>query len=409
MIYIINNLEWTPISNSSVTCNNELFSYYRPCPICGALKSRNVWNIEQFQFFTDSKEYAKRIDIYVHQCMQCYALYLNPVYSKLGFDILFNEASQSYGSSIERNQERVNWLTKHQLLKEGQHILDVGCYDGKFLSMCPDKLKRTGVDVDQTVINRNREKFKTSGIEFFCADIENFEIEDTPNLITMFHVLEHLPNPVQFLTKIHSLSRNNCARLLIEGPILEQYLVEDIVGFFGVEHLTHFTRNSLTNCFNLAGWEVEEWIEEDYIAGCRVLLKPSSGEIQNKMQVNVNDVRIFYQYLSLWYESLAKAEEKLSLFNDRQVWIIWGGGMHTEYLYQTSSFFNKSRKYIIVDSDLRKQGKRWRGIPIYSPDIINNINDQEVMVLISTHSSQAEIENELLDKGISSDRIVKLY
>ncbi len=341
--------------------------------------------------------------------MECCALYLNPVYSKLGFDILFNEASQSYGSSIARNQERVNWLKKHDLLKEGDHILDVGCYDGKFLSMCPDRLKRTGVDVDKTVINRDREKFRTSGIEFFCADIENFEIEDAPNLITMFHVLEHLPNPVQFLRKLHSLASDSSARLLLEGPILERYLVEDIVGFFGVEHLTHFTRNSLRNCFSLAGWEVEEWIEEDYIVGCRVLLKPvNSGDI-HKLQADVDDIGTTYRYFSLWYESLAKAEEKLSIFCNQQVWVIWGGGMHTEYLYQNTSFFKEGRKYIIVDSDLKKQGKKWRGIPIYSPDVLNNLNDKEVMVLISTYASQAEIENELLDKGISSDRIVKLY
>jgi hypothetical protein len=47
-----------------------------------------------------------------------------------GFNILFAEAGQSYGSTEGRPHEQTKWLADRGLLDEGKVFLDVGCYDG---------------------------------------------------------------------------------------------------------------------------------------------------------------------------------------------------------------------------------------------------------------------------------------
>ena len=60
----------------------------------------------------------------------------------------------------------------------------------------------------------------------------------------MFHVLEHLKNPLETLINILK-SAHQTTYLLIEVPILENGFTNDINGFFSAQHLTHFSRQSL--------------------------------------------------------------------------------------------------------------------------------------------------------------------
>ena len=67
--------------------------------------------------------------------------------------------------------------------------------------------------------------------------------------------------------------------------------------------------------------------------------------------------------------------------------LIWGGGMHLEYLYQKTSFFHdrKEIRFVIVDSDANKHGKTWRGIRIISPDILDEEILENVPIVISSY------------------------
>jgi hypothetical protein len=62
----------------------------------------------------------------------------------------------------------------------------------------------------------------------------------------MFHVLEHLPDPVSVLKRLRDHAHNS-TRLVIEVPILEKGQTNDIHGFFSPQHLTHFSKKTLDN------------------------------------------------------------------------------------------------------------------------------------------------------------------
>lgn len=381
---------------------------HRPCPVCGAVDARTVLELTDFQFYTDSATEPKRVTIRQSQCKRCFALYLNPCYSEYGFRTLFAEAGQSYGSSDGRSAEQTNWLNSRGLLGEGATILDAGCYDGRFLAQLPNGLTKIGVDIDGPAIELGRRLYGEQGIQFVLGDFETFGSPDAPDTITMFHVLEHLPRPVEVLK---NLRRNAHERteLIVEVPILERGATNDVNGFLSVQHMTHFSRRSLANCFALGGWRIVETTDQEGYNGLRVRALPAADA--GAFVPGTEDVQLLYGYLAAWYQGVSRVNERLAEFPDLPRCVIWGGGAHTEFMYQMSSLFNQAeaREYLLVDSDPLKQGKTWRGISIAVPDVLSEIDWRDTWLLVSSYGSQEAIFAGARARGVPVDRIATIY
>lgn len=91
--------------------------------------------------------------------------------------------------------------------------------------------------------------------------------------------------------------------------------------------------------------------------------------------------------------------------------VIWGGGLHTEFLYQVTSVFqaHSSQTFSIVDRDELKQGRTWRGIPIQSPNCLSGHEWGNTALLISSYGGQNAIALDALALNVPEDRIIKIY
>jgi 2-polyprenyl-3-methyl-5-hydroxy-6-metoxy-1,4-benzoquinol methylase len=356
----MSRIHWSKINSFLGNYTSNSLGYYRPCPICGSLDSKIVSEINDFQFYSDSVETPKRFDVRENRCLNCFTLYLNPCYSNYGFSVLFAEAGQSYGSTSEHTHEQIKWLSHHELLNEGARVLDVGCFDGYFLSRLPRNVKKLGVDIDVPAIERGRQQYSENEIEFFLGDFESFPYKGpAPDTITMFHVLEHLPKPVEVLKKLRSIA-NESTRLIVEVPVLKNGTTNDINGFFSIQHSTHFSSNSLCNCLALAGWKIKKTYEALDYNGHRVLAVPElEVPLDYSLNSELEDLDDLYAILEVWYSSMGDVEKIIQEIPDCDRIIIWGGGAHTEFLYQLTSLFHSHRQtqFAIVDSDPTKHGE----------------------------------------------------
>jgi 2-polyprenyl-3-methyl-5-hydroxy-6-metoxy-1,4-benzoquinol methylase len=401
-------IRWSQVDSFPGNSTSAATTEQRPCPICGSCRSRTVLQFDQFQFYSDSSELPKRTDIREVQCLDCFALYLNPCYTGYGFEVLFAEAGCSYGSTVGRPQEQIEWLGARGLLSSGSRFLDAGCYDGAFLAKLPEDLDKIGVDIDAPAIERGRKTLGGKGVEFIRGDFESFRCDKLLDAITMFHVLEHLPRPAAVLRNLRSMAHAG-TRLVVEVPILENGVTNDINGFFSVQHMTHFSRASLRNCLASAGWKIHESQQQEQYNGFRVVAVP--GVPMQALERDVQATSLLYTYLAGWYGALNKAEVRLSELRDTCRCFIWGGGLHTEFLYQTTSFFSSrpDREYVIVDSDPMKRGKSWRGIEVHSPDVLRDVSCPSERLVVSSYGSQPSIVKAATELGFPLARISTLY
>jgi len=319
---------------------------------------------------------------------------------------LFEEAGCSYGATEQRPQEQIEWLATRGLLEPGKVFLDVGCYDGRFLSNLPSAVERVGVDVDAPAIARGRQR--DPNISLYHSSFETFKPNEQPDVITMFHVLEHLVSPKAVLIQLAEISSAD-AVLVVEVPTLERGSTNDINGFFSVQHLTHFSENTLSEILKASGWEISEHCNMESYNGRRVLAKKSECP-SPAISPQHSDSTALSQVLITWGNAINAAKKQLSTLPAKGQFVIWGGGMHTEVMYHQTNLFSKAdRRFLIIDSDPFKQGRSWRGIKICPPSDINNVMGSFDSLIISSYGNQKEIRESAMALGTPRQKVIALY
>ncbi len=379
----------------------------RPCPTCGGERNRLLFAYDNYQFYTDA-DVPKQAAIRQVYCLDCFGVFMNPVFTPEGFGALFAEAGASYGSTSNRQEEQIAWLTDHHLLAPGGTLLDIGCYDGSFIGKLPEGVNGVGVDIDGPAVARAQERFGAgTRHRFICSDFEEFDIDAPSDVIVMFHVLEHLPRPVAVLQRLAKLSTAK-TRLVVEVPVFEDIIrlaFGDVSGFLTVQHLTHFSIASLHNVLRRAGWNpIQSVSMEDYV-GFRVVAEPAS---RLDFRPERADHSLVMNYMSGWYATISDVEARIQKLHAPHC-ILRGGGLQTEYLYQLTSMFAGERDFVIIDKDPLKQGKNWRGIPILGPEHLAKADWNNTQMVLSSYSHQAAMVEEARAGGIPEAAVVSIY
>ena len=337
---------------------------------------------------------------------------MNPCYSDEGFEILFAEAGKSYGALPAHVDQQISWLNEHNALPEKSTVLDIGCYEGDFLTRLPDSVQKIGVDVDRAAIERGRAKSLPGQLELISDKFEHFSLEgEPPGLITMIHVLEHLSDPVGVLKHLRRLAKDS-TQLFVEIPILEYGETNDVNGFFSIQHLTHFSKHTIAECLQKSGWTIKFSEEVAEYRAYRILA--IADKTQEKFSYSTGspeDLAAAYRSLHSWFSALIAIEQRISQLPAARKILFWGGGAHLECLFQVTSIFKVfgESEFLLIDTDKAKQGKTWRGIEIMDPSILATMDWKNTELIISSYGSQEIIAEALAAMGVPEKHVHKLY
>lgn len=114
----------------------------------------------------------------------------------------------SRAKTVEDNSRRLAMIMQHSF----DSLLDFGCGSGLLIS----DLKHRGKQVFGVEIKSQLLKLLSSSGLYVSNDIKNLHKNDF-DMITMFHVLEHLEDPVSILNNIRD-NLSNHGKLIIEIP-----------------------------------------------------------------------------------------------------------------------------------------------------------------------------------------------
>jgi 2-polyprenyl-3-methyl-5-hydroxy-6-metoxy-1,4-benzoquinol methylase len=223
------------------------------CPICGSrskLKLRlsrerileelsNYWNSSPPNDIVDNS-----YDIF--NCNNCQYEFSSP-------SIPGNNKFYSWIVGMTSYYSKSRWEFKIVLdkLKESsaRNILDVGCGDGHFLDLVRKNISESSINfygLEHT--NESILAAKSRGFKIYDFNInENISelITEKFDAIVLFHVLEHVENPVDFLKNILSIL-NKGGKIYISTPLspmhFERYSL-DILNH-PPHHLSRFSVNS---------------------------------------------------------------------------------------------------------------------------------------------------------------------
>lgn len=164
------------------------------------------------------------------------------------------ESDEFFEKSIPEAKQRVDRIKGY--LKKNDEILEIGCASGYFLEMIKSFVKKAnGLEWDY----KNAEYAQKLGFEV-KSNPEEFNKKF--NKIFMFHVLEHIVNPIEYMKNLKNYIEKD-GMVFIEVPNNQDILISryDIPKFrefyYCSAHLWYFNAKSLEMLLNKAGYDCE--------------------------------------------------------------------------------------------------------------------------------------------------------
>ncbi|WP_228236631.1 class I SAM-dependent methyltransferase [Allomuricauda sp. M10] len=186
--------------------------------------------------------------------------------------ISHTDSKKSFLDKLYQYVKRINLKSKVQLIENqlniSKSLLDIGAGTGDFLLFAQTKgFHVVGVEPNQSARQLSSEKGISLLEQLGAVADQKFDA------ITLWHVLEHLPNLDEQITNMVSLL-NDDGVLVIAVPNFKSYDAKHYgshwAAFDVPRHLWHFSKTSIANLFDPHGLEViaikPMWFDSFYVS-----------------------------------------------------------------------------------------------------------------------------------------------
>ena len=180
---------------------------------------------------------------------------------------------------VKRNaiKGKVSLLNKEQ--KSKGKLLDIGCGTGDFLV----EAKNHGWSVLGFEPNEDAKQLAKNKGVLFTEDIFTLP-ENTFDVVTMWHVLEHVPNLTEYITNLKRIVKPN-GTIIIAVPNYKSYDAKYYNRFWAAydvpRHLWHFSKTSIKRLFSDVDMELKKvkpmWFDSFYV--CLLSEKYKTGKM----------------------------------------------------------------------------------------------------------------------------------
>lgn len=312
---------------------------------------------------------------------------------------------------IQRLKQSFDNLKPFINFSEDFKLLDIGCNNGDFLRLFSNKhIKLAGIDY--SINNKFVADLKEKDVDIReGTDLKVFS--EKFDFISVLHVLEHVDKIHDFLNDIkYSLKDGGTA--YIEVPDAERYeaYYNSPFGYYDLEHINHFTLDSLKILLASLGFEVQKEFIGDFKMN-EDLKYPYIGLIIKKSNIaNIGKYKDIFQSKRMeksFTSYLEKSERKLTEYSYRgnfENTVIYGVGANT---LRTIGLLNTDINLIkyFVDRNKNYHGSSIGNKKIYDVDfLLNDKSSPDVVIFSKLYYNQ--IKNTLLNKGFSG-KIYSFY
>lgn len=234
------------------------------CYLCGSSKLSVYGNL------TDLLLEREDVEITLVKCENCGLLYQYPRFSQETIDKHYPPEYDSYKSENLESSDLSSRISRLGLskrrkfvtsIKGGGKLLDIGCATGNFMRAMKSSpgWELFGVEINKHAAEIARQEFSLNVIH---GELEqaNFP-QDYFDVITLWDVLEHLPDPQSTLSEIYRVLKKDGALILRipngnswDARLFGRY-------WFGLDAPRHyyiFNQKTITKLLDLSGFQVKK-------------------------------------------------------------------------------------------------------------------------------------------------------
>lgn len=398
-----------------------------PCALCDSWNSRIADYTPQHTINLGPTTFVKDITNVI--CANCGLIYNSPrleppelasLYSAMAryMPIAAGPPSLAPSPSDVLEEEQFQCIVDHLDRTDlaGYKVMEIGCSLGQLLRRFHDAgatvygLEPSEFDADYAEnVNHVHVRREYFGPDSFPP--ESFDV------IMLFYVFEHLDDPLAILHAIGSQLKRD-GLLLLEVPDTDRPFV-GLDPFFSLGHLFSYTSRTLKAFLQLAGLDVVR-IQQLSNAG-------NTGKDFPRLRVIARNTGVFSQWdtaeefdrmtdvIHRYHEARNRVIDQINGLLNTQLptWqaradrvVIFGAGTHTSELLRVSDL--RSTNLIgYVDSNPVFHGHSYLGLPVYSPQQIDELDAN--VIVISARGWETQIWERLASERARGIEVVPLY
>jgi 2-polyprenyl-3-methyl-5-hydroxy-6-metoxy-1,4-benzoquinol methylase len=236
------------------------------CPVC---KAKSINSFIQ----TSAQMHSNKEVFNFDQCTECQLVFLNP---RVSLEALQNYYTSYYlpyrgakawgkfeklveGSQQKLDLKRVKRVIEVTAINSESLILDIGCGNPSFLKACQTELQCQTMGIDFSDEGWKMQPSLFEGLDLQVAEIKDLPSNLEPDVITMWHYLEHDYSPLENLSYLKSIAKPSTT-LVIEIPNFDSRSREKYgknwAGWHTPRHISLFSPNNITLLLEKSGWKV---------------------------------------------------------------------------------------------------------------------------------------------------------
>lgn len=248
----------------------------------------------------------------VNICKGCGFVFVNPRMDQSAYNEFYNEEYRKLFLGSEKPtdfffQQQYNqgkriydFLVEHHIIgSEYKSVLEVGCGAGGILKYFNEKgFEVQGLDLGEEYVRFGRDNYS---LDLYSTNLKNFRATSKPDIIIYSHVLEHLLDLEEELRLIKEISQPH-TKLYIEVPGLKQMHQGydlNILKYFQISHIYHFTLTSLVNLLNKN--EFDLIVGNEQVRSVFQLSKSSNHTITTDYEPAINYIKKYERLRWLFY------------------------------------------------------------------------------------------------------------
>jgi len=385
----------------------------KACPVCSSMELEIFFEVPHVPVHCGLLWHDRQaaLDSPVGEICLTLCLACSHVFNQ-GFDPYLMHYEQPYDNSLffsPRFQEYARWqanrlIQTYRIFKK--NIIEVGSGRGDFLELICELGNNHGVGFDPSYTRMPGKEILSERVEFITDYYSESYAGLPADLIYSRHTLEHIDQPVEFLSSLRkTVGAHMQTVLFLEVPNFDYSLRENRPWDILYEHFSYFSLPSLSHVCQRSGFEVlqkSEAFEGQFITvdACPTptgatlarpaLLPPSFQMIQTVKEFAQN----YQRAIKDW-------QARLGVIRDRG-WkaVIWGAGAKG-LSFLTMLHIQDEISYV-VDINPGKWGMFMplTGQEIISPDFLRTYQPEVIIIMNPIY--QSEIKQAVADMGLNA-------
>jgi len=351
-----------------------------PCAVCGGTDNRPLYQSSPMQ----SGLFAG-VRNSICECTACGFIFSNPRPEQQAYIRHYGELDEGSGQ-VFRDLQAAGDLTEgstllaqyiSEILKQRPNgrLVDIGCGVGSFVNaLNTEHWTVEGVEPSTNAASAARR----DGLSIHEGFLGSIALEpDGYDVVTILNVLEHIWDPNMALVEINRIAKDDA--LLVVAVPNTRYPIAGLAEFFEIEHVSHFTAQTVRDFLHKHGWRDVHWEtcfgEEK---GLFILAAREPGIWTGLPNADINDERDRVRQSIAEYA--ASREQLISAIRNTlserlEHWLqdgarvaLYGAGSYAAQLVEALG--GDLTFEVVFDGDPRKWGQSFLGKTIHKPEDI---------------------------------------